>query len=220
MRVGLIVIASAILLSIVFGWYPWVLAAVAVAGAIAFLNARDWEAFGREPFDLPSTAPKVSSAEPQSLDLGDELADLLKSAMYRARRSLEDTRRLDPFVMYEDAAGNVRIKRVDGSDPERTAARAREVARAVDAGAPRIVLAVPSVAELDGRPRRVVLYEAAERRFRERTLAFVQPYRPARLFLPVSVSDDLLYVGDAAHILRFVDRAPAPPAAGREPDTS
>ncbi len=212
-RIGLLVAAMTLVLAVIFQWESWLIAAAAVAAAIAFLNARDWEAFGRAPFDLSSTAPKVSTAESVSIDLGDELDDLLRSASYRARRSLEDTGTLEPFVMYENAAGEVRTRRVDASDPEAALARARESARAVDASAPRIVLAVPGLAEIDGRPTRVVMYEAAERRFRERTLAFVQPYRPGRLKLPTTVQEQLLYVGEAPHTLRFVQRSV--PAADR-----
>jgi hypothetical protein len=208
-RIGVVVIAATLLLGAVLR-DPWVIGVAAVAGAFAFLNARDWEVFGREPFDLPSTAPKISTKDSPSIDLGDELADLLRSASYRARRSLEDSRRLEPFVMYEDAAGNVRIRQVDGSDPDRVLARAREAARAVDESAPRIILAVPSVAEIDDRSTRVVMYEAAERRFRERTLAFVQPYRLGRLIFPTAVAEGVIYVGDAPHTLRYVERTREP----------
>ncbi len=207
LRIGLLVAAPMLVVAWATGWV-WLFACVAVAAAIAFLNARDWEAYGRDPFDLPSTAPRVSTTSTESIDLGDELADLLRSAEYRARRSLEDTGKLDPFVMYEDAGGNVRVRAVDASDPERTLQRAREAARAVDPTAPRLVLAVPGIAEIDGRPRRAVIYEAAETGFRERTLSFAQEYRRRRLIFPATLVGDPTYVGAAPHTLRFAHRKP------------
>lgn len=206
-RIGLVVAVLALLLASMLRWDAWLVGVSAVAAAIAFLNARDWEAFGRAPFDTSSTAPKVSTRESESIDLGDELEDLLRSASHRARRSLEDSGKLEPFVMYENGDGDVRVRRVDGSDPDSALRRAREVARAVDADAPRIILAVAGSALVDGRPTRAVHYEAAERRFRERTLAFVQPYRAGRAKFPTTVKG-LHYVGDAPHTLRFTERTP------------
>lgn len=181
----------------------YIAGAAIVVGLIMFLNARDWHAFGTDPWDLPARAPKVDTRDLDSIDLGDELEDLLRSAAFTAGRLIESKGRLDPFVMYEDAAGNVRTRRVDETDPERILPKARELARAVDESAPRVILAAPGFAGIDGKAMRVVIYEAAERRFRERTLAFVQPYQRRHLIFPAELKGVPMFVGDAPHSLRF-----------------
>ena len=57
--------------------------------------------------------------------------------------------------------------------------------------------------------RRVVSYEAAERRFRDRTLVFIQPIRDRRLIFPATVEGLPIYVGDGEHTLRFAADHPA-----------
>ena len=184
-----------------------------IAGIIAFAGARELRWFDDEAreqgLDLSSTAPPFVAHEDESIDLGDELLDLLRSASVRANRLLEDTGRLDPFVIYEDQQGNVRVRSVDQSDPERTVERGRIAARSVDPGAPRLVLVWPGVAEFGGRRRSAVIYEAAERRFRDRTLVFVQRRTSRRLVFPAGTAGLPEYAGDAGHSLRF-SRALAP----------
>jgi hypothetical protein len=202
LKIGLLICAFVAVVGFLSG-EMWVLLAIGfVAAAIAFLNARDWD-IERHPFDLPASAPRVRSGDVESIDLGEELADLLHSVSYTAGRLLEDKGRVEPFVMYEDARGEVRTRRVDTNDPERVLGRAREIARAIDPTAPRVILAVPGTAEIDGRARKVVIYEAAEKHFRDRTLAFVQPYDPRLLIFPARVRGVPIYVGDAPHALRF-----------------
>jgi hypothetical protein len=212
-----VVLAAAVALFEVTAGAGWIVLGLAfVGGVIAFLNARDQEFLGRD--GLSATAPRLVEADRPSIDLGDELADLLTSARQRAGRMLEDRGRLDPFVIYEDAQGSVRIRPVDAPDPDMALARAREGARSIDESAPRVVLVVPGAARIGGRTRRVVVYEAAERRFRDRTLTFIQPYVPRRARIFAAHAEGLpIYVGDGTHALRFSSRAAAGSTA--EPST-
>jgi hypothetical protein len=155
-----------------------------------------------------STSTRTFEAAESSIDLGEELLDLLISARQRAVRLLEDHGRLDPFVMYEDRQGSVRIRPVEGSDPAQALARARESARSVDPSAPRLVVVVADRTNYRGKEQPVVRYEAAERRFQDRTLVFIQPIRVRRLMFPATVEGLPIYVGDGEHTLRFAADSP------------
>ena len=169
---------------------------------------------GRTAVDTSPTAPVLAFQEGLTIDLGEELADLLKTATVRVARQLEDKGRFDPFVMYEDAGGTVRVRQVppDAVVDELTAART--TARSIDPTAPRLVLAVAAEASIGSSRKRepVVVYEAAERRFRDRTLAFVQRRVPRRIVIPATTKGRPIYVGDAAHTLRFSGPGAADPA--------
>jgi hypothetical protein len=194
------------------GWVVgagWVLLPLAVLGGlIAFLNARDWTAFGPLSGDLPTRAPVLADVHPEApgIDLDDELEDLLVSARDHAVRQIEDGKQVEPFVMWQDAQGNVKVRRVTTSDPELAMARAREAARAIDQSSPRVVIGLAGRVRIDGRRGHAILFEVAERGFRERTLGFAQMYRPKQLVFSGQAQGRLLYLGDAAHTLRFSDR--------------
>jgi hypothetical protein len=81
-------------------------------------------------------------------------------------------------------------------------ALARETARSVDASAPRVVLSVADTVELEGHARQVVRYEAAERRFHDQTIVFVQPIRPRQLIIPATTVGLPIYFGKSAFLLR------------------
>jgi hypothetical protein len=85
-------------------------------------------------------------------------------------------------------------------------ARARESARAIDQSAPRVVIGLAGGVRINGRRGHAILFEVAERGFRERTLGFAQMYRPKQLIFSGQAQGRLLYLGDAAHTLRFSDR--------------
>jgi hypothetical protein len=79
----------------------------------------------------------------------------------------------------------------------------------VDPSAPHLVIAVADRATFRGKDQKVVRYEAAERRFRDRTLVFVQPIRARRLMFPATVEGRPIYVGDGEHTLRFAADQPS-----------
>ncbi len=200
-RVALVGLAIVAVLAWLTGWLGWI-GFGALVIAVMFLNARDWTIAGPPRVDESSQAPRIAPyAEP--IDIGEELVDLMWSAAQRSTRILEDRGRLGPFVMYEDAEGNVRVRPVATADGDGALGRAREVARSIDVSAPRVVLAVPDVVELAGRRSKVVRYEGAEHGFRERTYAFVQPIRARRLIFPATTEGPLIYIGDGEHTLRF-----------------
>ena len=211
-RVAMLAVAMLAIVVWIVGAGPplWILAPAALIFVAAFANARRRSAFGPVTFarllpgltkDTPPTDQWVAPhAEP--IDIGEELIDLLKSAMDRTARMLEDQGRLDPFVLHEDADGTVRIRRVGEAGSGGVLALARETARSIDASTPRVVLAVADTVELEGRTRHVVRYEAAERRFHNRTLVFVQPIRPRQLIIPATTVGLPIYVGTSEHLLR------------------
>lgn len=196
--VGVVIVAFLVWLT---GEAIWLGFGVVVV-LVMFLNARDWSVWGRLVGDEPTAAPRIAP-HTESIDIGEELVDLLTSAAYRSARMLEDHGVFDPFVMYEDAEGNVRVRSIDAGEPARVLSAAREAARSLDATVPRVVLAVVDLVELDGRRRSAVRYEAAERGFRDRTFAFVQPIRARRLFIPATTEGPPAFVGDGDHALRF-----------------
>lgn len=189
----------------------WLVGFGAIGLALAFFivlitwsQERRFQTFFR---DAP-TSTRTFEAMDTSIDVGEELLDLLTSARHRSARLLEDHGRLDPFVMYEDREGSVRIRSVEVPDPAQALARARESARAVDPTAPRLVIAVADRAKVRGKTRNVVRYEAAERRFQDRTLVFIQPIRDRLLIFPATVEGLPIYVGDGEHALRFAAGGP------------
>ena len=206
-RVAAVVAVSLVVLAVWTGLGLAVIAPGIILVLITWLNARDWTVYGRHPWDLPSTAPVVSEVAAPSIDLDDELEDLLRSTLQLASRRIEDTGRLDPFVTFEDGDGEFRVRKVQVDNPEHTLARARTVARQVDPSAPRVILVVPGQVEVGGRVRRAILLEASEYRFRERTMAFAIIYRPKRMFLPASTEGHPMYVGETLPSLRFAPRA-------------
>jgi hypothetical protein len=203
-------------LMIGLGWLTGAWAFFLVFGVtvalVMWLNARDWNVYGADPWDLPSTAPKLPSADDDapSIDLDDEIEDLLRSAIQLAVRRIEDVGRLEPFVMFEDADGDVRVRKVQVDDPELMLARARTIARQVDPSAPRVVLAVPGRVELKGRTRAAILLEASEYRFRDRTMAFAQLYRPKRFLFAAVAEGRPMYIGESLHLLRFAPASASP----------
>lgn len=211
-RVAAVVAGILVILAITSG-LGWVLLAPGILIVIVtWLNARDWSVYGSDPWDLPSTAPKLIEADVPSFDLEDELADLLRSARHLAIRRLEDDGRLEPFVTFEDAEGEFRVRRVDVGPGADALARGRVIARQVDPSAPRVILVVPGLLELGGRIRPAILFEAGEHRFEARTMAFAQLYRPKRFFFPADATGPAMYLGDTLHSLRF-----APAAASAVP---
>lgn len=207
-RVAAVVAGLVVILAITTGLGWLVLAPGIVIVMATWLNARDWNAYGADPWDLPSTAPKVAETPAPSIDLDDELADLLRSARDLAIRRLEHDGRVEPFVMFEDADGEFRVRKVSVDSGADALARGRTVARQVDTSAPRVVLVVPGLLELAGKARPAILFEAGEHRFEARTMAFAQLYRPKRLIFRAGADGPAMYIGEALHSLRF-----APPAA-------
>jgi len=199
-RVALVGAGISALLAWLTSWPGWLGFGTLVV-LVMFLNERDWTLFG--PHERATSTSLRIAPHTEPIDIGEELIDLLWSAAQRSARLLEDRGRLEAFVMYEDAHGSVRIRPVAETDPDRVLNRARETARSIDASAPRVVLAAADAFELDGRRRRVVRYEAAERQFRDRTYAFAQPIRPRRLIVPPTTEGPLHYLGEAGHSLRF-----------------
>ena len=207
--VGALILAPAV----VFGSGEYVapaFAAAVIVGLFAGLSS-----YRSALFDEPSPSawrkdvPAALASEQTmvQMDLDEELADLIVSASQRAIRILEDGKRLTPFVMFEDASGDVRTRLIDAPQ-DRWLSRARETARGIDSSAPRVVIAVDGQVTDGARwSRAAVLYEAAERTHRPRTLAFIQLYRPRRLIFSGQALTNLVYFGDAAHVLRFTDDA-------------
>jgi hypothetical protein len=115
---------------------------------------------------------------------------------------LEERGGFDPFVMYIDARGDVRIRNVGPGTPEGALPRARDAARALDASASRLVVVTLGRGEIDGRSRPAVRYEAAERRGRDRTLLFVQPYRGKSILSPAHTTSRPIFAGDGPESLR------------------
>jgi len=203
--VALIVGAIALVVGLMLNVGIAGLGVLVVIVLVAWLRARDIRAvIGDE-----STSATMFEPSETSIVLGEELLDLLTSARQRSARMLEDHRPLDPFVMYEDREGSVRIRSVELPDPAQALARTREAARSVDPSAPRLVIAVADRARFRGKDQQVVRYEAAERRFRDRTLVFVQPIRHRRLIFPATVDGLPIYVGDGEHTLRFAADYPS-----------
>lgn len=200
-RVALVGLMIVVLLAWLTGWPGWI-GFGALVIVVVFLNARDWTIGGPPRVDESTIAPRIAP-HTEPIDIGEELVDLIWSAAQRSARILEDRGRLEPFVMYEDAQGNVRVRPVDAADGDRVLGRAREAARSIDVSAPRVVLAVTDVENLAGRRRQIVRYEAAERGFRERTFAFAQPIRPRRAIFPSTTEGPLIYLGDGEHSRRF-----------------
>jgi hypothetical protein len=160
------------------------------------------EAFERDQF--PSHAPMLLLRDRPSLDVSDELADLLRLAKQRVNTGLATQGRFDPFVIYDDRNGSSRMRLVAmGGNPDMVLARARETARAVPSEATRVVLAIMSGAVIDRKRTPVVYYEAAERWHLARTHAFVQRYHRKHLLVPGGVVGLPIYVGEAPHTLRF-----------------
>ncbi|MDQ3688990.1 MAG: hypothetical protein M3406_02950 [Chloroflexota bacterium] len=202
------VVAGAIAILAVTSGLGWLLFAPGILIVlVAWLNARDWSVYERDPWDLPSTAPKVAEVSAPCMDLDDELGDLLRSARDLATRLLEDDGRLEPFVMFEDGDGEFRVRKVAVDGGADGLARGRAVARQVDPSAPRVVLVVPGVLDFAGKARPSILFEAGEHLFQARTLAFAQLYRPKRLMFPAAAEGRTLYLGEALHSLRFAPSA-------------
>jgi hypothetical protein len=202
--VALIVGAIALAFGLMLGVGIEGLGILFVIVVFAWWRARDIRAVVGDE----STSATTYEAWETSIDLGEELLDLLTSARKRSARLLED-HGLDPFVMYEDREGSVRIRSVEVPDPARALARARETARSVDPSAPRVVIAVTDRARFRGKDQQVVRFGAAERRFRDRTLVFIQPIRKRRLIFPATLEGLPIYVGDGEHTLRFAADDPS-----------
>jgi hypothetical protein len=180
-----------------------------LTGLFTYLRARGMEIARAAEQNAAAPATRAAVIVPpgsMDLDLGEDLGDLLSGAAHRATRLLEDQGGFDPFVMYVDAGGEVRIRNVGPGTPEATLARARDAARALDASASRLVVVSLGRGEIDGRSRPAVRYEAAERRGRDRTLLFVQPYRGKALLSPAHTTSRPIFAGDGTESLRDRDR--------------
>ena len=174
-----------------------------VAAAISYVGAREMDYFLPEPdAGRESAEPLSPFVTKEPIAISDELADLLKSATELAGRTLEDRGSFDAFVIYDDAGGTLRMRQIAGSDARPALTKAREQARAVHPDVSRVVLAVMGQAEIDGRRRRAVLYEAAERGSDGRTLRFAQRYEPRRPMLPGSLKGRPIFVGESDYRLR------------------
>jgi hypothetical protein len=209
-RVAAVVTGLLVILAVTtgLGWFlfaPGILIVI-----VTWLNARDWSVYGSDPWDLPSTAPKLVEEAAPSIDLDDELADLLRSARHLAVRRLEDDGRVEPFVMFEDSDGEFHVRKVNVDSGEDGLAHGRTIARQVDPSAPRVVLVVPGLLEFARKTRPAILFEAGEHRFQARTMSFAQLYRPKRLIFPAAAEGRAMYLGEALHSLRF------PPSAASQ----
>jgi hypothetical protein len=202
MRIALIVFGiSAVVLWMAGGM---VLVGFAVlAAAITYVRARSMDVFlSDDDAERELPAPRLPFVSKEPLAMSDELADLLRSATEIAGRTLEERGRFDPFVIYEDAGGTLRMRQVAERDARLALTKAREQARAVHPDVPRVVLAVMGEAEIDGRRERAVVYEAAEHHF-DRTPRFAQRYEPRRPMLPGSLKGRPIYVGRSDYRLRL-----------------
>jgi hypothetical protein len=158
---------------------------------------------GNGPNSPWQVGPSVETRDLPTLDVSDELLDLVKLASQRINRELQSRGRADAIVMYEDHAGDARIRRIEGPQDEMILARARQAARGVDPQASRIVLAVSGSTHINGKRRPVVYYEAAELGFSDRTLAFMQRYRRKLWPMIAHVQGRPFYIGETSHSLRF-----------------
>jgi hypothetical protein len=159
------------------------------------------KATSRAPFVVPDGLPAP--------DMSEELLDLLRTTRVRADRFIAERGHAMPLIAWHDRSGEPHAKLVDvpkGADP---LVRAREMARALDASAPRVVICVPGLGLVGGRAKLCVLYEAAEQGFRDRTVSFRQAYSPRRLIFPGQLRGLMEFAGDSEHTLRFGQDASA-----------
>lgn len=155
----------------------------------------------RAPFIVP-----VGMPEP---DMSEELVDLLRTTRVRADRFIAERGRPVPFVAWHDRAGEPHAKLVDAPRGAEPLTRARELARSLDASAPRVVLCVPGRGTVAGKSGACVLYEAAERGFRDRTVTLVQAYSPKRIVFGGQLVGKPEFAGEGEHTLRFAADAEA-----------
>jgi hypothetical protein len=203
--IGLIVFGAFVGLALVLGGNAWLILLGIPLALGAFITFHEERAYGWRdpPTHRPREAPTWAADAP-AMDVDEELADLVVSTARHAVRKIEDTGSVKPFVMYQDADGDVRVRQVPEAAPPYWLPRARETARAIGASVPMVVLAVAAwITDERGRRSPAVYLEAAERGYRERTIAFAQRYRPKRGLRPASAVGQVVYLGDAAHTLRF-----------------
>jgi hypothetical protein len=197
-------VVGGLLVAAVFGFLiqPFLAIFGITAAVLVLAWSVELDTLDREDWPVESAEPRAIFLAREPVHLSDELIELLKSAMEIADRGLA-AGRLVPFLVYEDPkSGRPRTRTLPHAGAGDALASARRHARGSHPDIVRLVLAGLGDVELEGRPQRAVIYEAADRQAGSATLTFAQRYKARRLIFPAATVGRPIFVGRADYRLR------------------